>query len=58
MSAVAPPALKLETVLQAMALGVTRVRTSNDGKNAPILHVNATMGYEPIPGWIQFMKEA
>lgn len=51
-------ALKLETVLQAMALGVTRVRTGNDSQNAPILHINETMGYEPIPGWIHFMKEA
>jgi GNAT superfamily N-acetyltransferase len=47
-------ALKLETVAQAMSLGVTRVRTSNDGENAPILHVNEDMGYRRIPGWIQY----
>ncbi|HEY0783124.1 MAG TPA: hypothetical protein VGE98_11750, partial [Thermoanaerobaculia bacterium] len=31
-------ALKCETVTQATALGVGRVRTNNDGENAPILH--------------------
>lgn len=49
-------ALKLETVLQAIALGVERVRTENDGANAPILHLNEQMGYRRIPGWIQFLK--
>lgn len=49
-------ALKLETVAQAMQLGVTRVRTENDGENAPILHLNAEMGYVRIPGWVQLMK--
>ena len=51
-------ALKLETVMQAIALGVPRVRTENDGENAPILHLNALMGYVRIPGWIQFLKAA
>ena len=51
-------ALKLETVMQAIALGVKRVRTENDGENAPILHLNEQMGYVRIPGWIQFLKSA
>ena len=51
-------ALKLETVMQAIALAVKRVRTENDGENAPILHLNEQMGYTRIPGWIQFMKDA
>jgi GNAT superfamily N-acetyltransferase len=51
-------ALKLETVMQAMALGVKSVRTENDGENAPILHVNEQMGYARIPGWIQYLKDA
>jgi GNAT superfamily N-acetyltransferase len=51
-------ALKLETVVQAIALGVKRVRTENDGENAPILHLNAEMGYTRIPGWVQFLKKA
>lgn len=51
-------ALKLETVMQAMSLGVTRVRTENDGANAPILHLNEEMGYYRIPGWVQLLKSA
>jgi GNAT superfamily N-acetyltransferase len=50
--------LKLETVMQAIALGVDRVRTDNDSQNAPILHINETMGYTRRPGGIQFMKPA
>ena len=41
-------ALKYETVAQAIAFGAERIRTENDGENAPILHVNADMGYGPI----------
>jgi len=41
-------ALKYESVAQAIALGADRIRTENDGENAPILHVNAEMGYAPI----------
>jgi GNAT superfamily N-acetyltransferase len=50
--------LKYETVMQAIALGVDRVRTDNDFKNAPILHINETMGYKRRPDGIQFMKPA
>ncbi|HKY52139.1 MAG TPA: GNAT family N-acetyltransferase [Candidatus Limnocylindria bacterium] len=51
-------ALKLETVMQAIALGVPRVRTENDGQNAPILHLNEQMGYMRIPGWVQYLRTA
>ncbi len=51
-------ALKCETLVQAIGLGVTRVRTGNDAANDPILHLNATMGYVPIPGAIEFLKDA
>ena len=50
--------LKLETVAQAISLGVPRVRTANDGENAPILHLNEEMGYKRIPGWIQYHKSS
>lgn len=50
-------ALKCETVMQAIALGVDRVRTDNDHQNTPILHINESMGYEPRPEMIQFIKE-
>ena len=51
-------ALKYETVAQAIALGQQRVRTNNDAENAPILKLNAEMGYTRIPGWIQFHRAA
>lgn len=51
-------ALKCETVMQAIALGVPRVRTDNDGENAPILHLNASMGYTRLTDGIQMMKPA
>ena len=50
--------LKYETVMQAIALGVDRVRTDNDFKNTPILHINETMGYKRRPDGVQFMKAA
>jgi GNAT superfamily N-acetyltransferase len=50
-------ALKCETVAQAMALGVDRVRTGNDAKNDPILHINETMGYRLFKIRISFHKE-
>ena len=51
-------ALKCETVMQAIVLGVDRVRTDNDGENAPILHLNASMGYTRLEDMIQLMKLA
>jgi GNAT superfamily N-acetyltransferase len=51
-------AVKIETVMQAIALGVDRIRTDNDFKNAPILHINETMGYARRPDGIQFMRTA
>ena len=51
-------ALKCETLAQAISLGVERVRTGNDAKNDPILHINETMGYRPITGRVDFLKDA
>jgi len=51
-------ALKCETVMQAIALGVDKVRTDNDFKNAPILHINDTMGYQRRADGIQLMRSA
>ncbi len=50
-------ALKCETLMQAIALGIDRVRTDNDSTNTPILHINETMGYRRRPDMIQFLKE-
>ena len=49
-------ALKCETVAQAIALGVDRVRTGNDAANAPILHINETMGYQIVAGGIAYLR--
>ena len=51
-------AVKCETVMQAIALGVDRIRTDNDFKNTPILHINETMGYKRRADGIQFMRNA
>ena len=50
-------ALKCETLVQAIGLGVERVRTGNDGANDPILHLNESMGYVPVGGRIDFLKD-
>jgi len=50
-------ALKCETLMQALALGVDRVQTGNDGANDPILHINASMGYRPWVSAINFLKD-
>lgn len=49
-------ALKCETVMQAIALGVQEVRTDNDSTNAPILHLNEVMGYRRRPDRVQLMR--
>lgn len=49
-------ALKCETVMEAIALGIDRIRTDNDSQNRPILHINESMGYRPLPEMIQLIK--
>lgn len=51
-------ALKLETVMQAIELGIQRVRTDNDSENPPILHLNEQMGYRRITGSTSLLKPA
>jgi RimJ/RimL family protein N-acetyltransferase len=50
-------ALKYETLAQAIALGIKRVRTNNDGENAPILHLNEEIGYQVIDPVIEMHRE-
>ena len=50
-------ALKYETVAQAIALGAERIETSNDAANAPILHLNKEMGYEPATPVIELHRD-
>jgi hypothetical protein len=49
--------LKYETVAQAIELGAQRVRTMNDGENAPILHINTEMGYRLIDPILEMHRE-
>jgi ribosomal protein S18 acetylase RimI-like enzyme len=49
-------ALKLETIVQAIDLGVDRVRTDNDFQNAPILHLNEELGYRHVFDWIKLAR--
>jgi RimJ/RimL family protein N-acetyltransferase len=41
-------ALKYQSMAQAIEVGYTRVRTSNDAENAAILRINAEMGYRLV----------
>jgi len=45
-------------VMQAIALGVDKVRTDNDSTNTPILHLNEVMGYQRRADMIQLMRKA
>ncbi|MHB8589177.1 MAG: GNAT family N-acetyltransferase [Candidatus Dormibacteraceae bacterium] len=49
-------ALKYESMAQAIELGHERVRTANDGANAPILHINKTMGYHLVSPVIELHR--
>ena len=48
--------IKLQTLAQAIELGVPFVRTDNDSENAAMLHINETLGYEPMPGFSTYQK--
>jgi RimJ/RimL family protein N-acetyltransferase len=49
-------AIKLQTLAQAVELGVPLVGTDNDSQNAPILHINETLGYRQRPGFVEHHK--
>jgi acetyl esterase len=50
-------ALKLQTLIQAIDLGVAAVETDNDSENAPILHINEELGYQEMPGKLEFHRK-
>ncbi len=49
-------AVKLQTLAQAVELGVAVVYTDNDSENAPMLHINETLGYRLRPGFVEHLK--
>jgi RimJ/RimL family protein N-acetyltransferase len=48
--------IKLQTLAQAAKLGIPAVLTDNDSENAPMLHINETLGYDVRRGFISFVK--
>jgi RimJ/RimL family protein N-acetyltransferase len=49
-------AVKLQSLAQAVELGVPRVLTGNDSENAAMLHINETLGYDRRPGFVSLIK--
>jgi RimJ/RimL family protein N-acetyltransferase len=49
-------ALKYQSMAQAIELGYKRVRTANDDANAPMLHINAEMGYTVVAPSIELHR--
>ncbi len=50
-------AVKLETIGQAIEIGINSINTSNDLENAAILRINSSLGYQASPGLISFVKD-
>jgi GNAT superfamily N-acetyltransferase len=49
-------ATKLQSLGQAVELGVELAITDNDSENAPMLHINEKLGYRLRPGFVGHLK--
>lgn len=49
-------ALKMRALEHTRTVGIAEVRTDNDSRNAPMLAVNAKLGFERDPAWIALRK--
>ena len=49
-------ALKLLSIRLMQGRGYTSARTNNDTANPAILHLNEKLGYQRLPGWLQWEK--
>jgi RimJ/RimL family protein N-acetyltransferase len=49
-------AVKLQSLAQAVELGVPVVGTDNDAENVAMLHINETLGYVRRPGYVEHHK--
>jgi GNAT superfamily N-acetyltransferase len=47
-------AVKVEGLRLAKEFGLPSVRTDNHTDNAPMLAINSTLGFQPVPGFISF----
>jgi GNAT superfamily N-acetyltransferase len=50
-------ALKLRTVLWARENGVEHLYTGNDAENRRMLDINLRLGYQPLSGSIELVRE-
>lgn len=50
-------AIKVEALRLAKAAGLSHIRTDNHARNAPMLAINARIGYRPLPAYIDLVRE-
>jgi GNAT superfamily N-acetyltransferase len=49
-------AVKVEALRRAKEAGITEIRTDNHVRNAPMLAINAHLGYQRLPGYIELAR--